>query len=79
MPKISTPSSPTFSRLNAAAALIPVIQSGLADTKLSRERAASMTAFIEWATTTVPENSAEQKLLHELTAGLESLKAALAA
>jgi len=38
-----------------------------------------MTAFIEWATTTVPENSAEQKLLDELTAGLESLKAALAA
>ena len=79
MPKISTPSSPTFSRLNAAAALIPVIQSGLADTKLSRERAASMTAFIEWVTTTEPENSAEQKLLDELTAGLESLKAALAA
>lgn len=79
MPKISTPSSPTFSLLNAAAELIPVIQSGLADTKLSRERAASMAAFIEWATTSEPENSAEQKLLDELTAGLESLKAALAA
>lgn len=79
MPKISNPSSPALSRLNAAAALIPVIQSGLADTKLSREQAASMTSFIEWAASSEAENAAEQKLLEELTAGLESLKAALAA
>ncbi len=38
-----------------------------------------MTAFIEWAAGSEPENAAEQKLLDELTAGLESLKAALAA
>lgn len=79
MPKISNPSSPALSRLNAAAALIPVIQSGLADTKLSREQAASMTSFIEWAASSEAENAAEQKLLEDLTAGLESLKVALAA
>ncbi len=79
MPKISNPSSPALSRLNAAAALIPVIQSGLADTKLSREQAASMTSFIEWAASSEVENAAEQKLLEDLTAGLERLKVALAA
>ena len=79
MPKISNPSSPALSRLNAAAALIPVIQSGLADTKLSREQAASMTSIIEWAASSEVENAAEQKLLEDLTAGLERLKVALAA
>lgn len=79
MLKISTPSSLTFSRLNAAAALIPVIQSDLADIKLSRERVVSMTSFIEWVASSKPENAAEQQWVDELRAGLASLKAALAA
>ena len=76
---ITTPSSPTLSRLRAAAALIPLIQSGLADTKLSREQASSMTLFIEWAASITPENDVEQRLVNELNAGLSSLKATLAA
>ena len=79
MPMITTPSSTTLSRLRAAAALIPMIQSGLADTKLSREQASSMTLFIEWAANSTPENDVEQRLVNELNAGLSSLKATLAA
>ena len=74
---ITTPSSPTLSRLRAAAALIPMIQSGLADTKLSREQASSMTLFIKWAASTPAENPAEQKLLNEVIAGLSRLQDAL--
>ena len=68
---------PTLSRLRAAAALIPMIQSGLADTKLSREQASSMTLFIEWAASSTPENDVEQQLVNELTVDLAGLKAAL--
>ena len=74
---ITTPPSPTLSRLRAAAALIPMIQSGLADTKLSREQASSMTLFIEWAASSTPENDVEQQLVNELTVDLAGLKAAL--
>ena len=74
---ITTPSSPTLSRLRAAAALIPMIQSGLADTKLSREQAASMTSFIEWAASSTPEDDVEQQLVNELTVGIAGLKLAL--
>ena len=74
MPMITTPSSPT---LRAAAALIPLIQSGLADTKLSREQASSMTLFIEWAASITPENDVEQQLVKKLTVDLAGLKAAL--
>lgn len=74
---ITTPSSPTLSRLRSAAALIPMIQSGLADTKLSREQAASMTCFIEWAASSTPEDDVEQQLVNELTVGIAGLKSAL--
>ena len=74
---ITTPSSPTLSRLRAAAALIPLIQSGLADTKLSREQASSMTLFIEWAASSTPEDDVEQQLVNELTVGIAGLKLAL--
>lgn len=77
MPMITTPSSPTLSRLRAADALIPLIQSGLADTKLSREQASSMTLFIEWAASITPENDVEQQLVKKLTVDLAGLKAAL--
>jgi hypothetical protein len=54
-----------------------MIQSGLADTKLSREQASSMTLFIEWAASSTPENDVEQQLVNELTVDLAGLKAAL--
>lgn len=37
-------------RLNAAAALIPIIESGLANSKLNPERAALMCEFCLWTT-----------------------------
>ena len=77
MPMNTTPPSPPLSRLRAAAALIPLIQSGLADTKLSREQASSMTLFIEWAASITPENDDEQQLVKKLTVDLAGLKAAL--
>ena len=77
MSMITTPSSQALSRLKAAAALIPMIRSGLADTKLSREQASSMTLFIEWAASSTPENDVEQQLVNELTVDLAGLKAAL--
>ena len=54
-----------------------MIQSGLADMKLSREQAASMTMFIEWAASSTPENDAEKQLVKELTIDLAGLKSAL--
>ena len=77
MPMITTPSSQALSRLKAAAALIPMIRSGLADTKLSREQAASMTSYIEWAASSTPEDDVEQQLVKKLTVDLAGLKAAL--
>ena len=54
-----------------------MIQSGLADKKLSREQASSMTLFIEWAASITPENDVEQQLVKKLTVDLAGLKAAL--
>ena len=77
MPMIPTPPPPTLGRLRAAVALLPMIRSGLTDTKLSREQAASMTSFIEWAASCTPVNDVEQQLVTELTAGLVDLKSRL--
>ena len=74
---ITTPSSPALSRLRAAAALIPMIRSGLVDAKLPRVQAVSMTSFIEWAASGTPENDVEQQLVNELTVGLAELKFAI--
>lgn len=76
MPKTLT-SSPERQRLRAAAALIPIIRSALADLKLSPERAAHMTSFVEWAASCVPEDTDEQALLKQVTAGLQQLRVAL--
>ena len=69
----------TLNRLRAAAALIPVILAGLSDSKISRERAAHMSAFVEWAASSAPGNDLEQKLVNEITTGLASLQTALGA
>ena len=79
MVTITKTPSLTLSRLKAAAALLPFIQSGLADSKLSQDRANQMTNFIEWAANSTPENDVEQRLVNELNVGLSSLKATLAA
>lgn len=74
---ITTPSSHALSRLKAAAALIPMIRSGLAGTKLSREQAESMTSFLEWAASSTPEDDVEQQFVNELTVGIAGLKFSL--
>ena len=69
--------TPQLNRLRAAAALIPIIQSGLANAKLSRDRAAQMTQFVEWTTHCTPEDATEQALVEEVSEGLHDLKATL--
>ena len=70
--------TPQLNRLRAASALIPIIQSGLANAKLSRDRAVQMTQFVEWTTHCTPEDATEQALVAEVTAGLHRLQATLA-
>ena len=78
MPNTVTP-SPQRQRLRAAAALIPIIRSALADLKLAPERAAHMTNFVEWASVCVPEGNDEKAMLKQVKAGLQELKSALEA
>lgn len=68
----------TLNRLHAAQAIIPVILAGLADSKISRERAVHMFAFVEWVASSPPGNDLERRLVNEISAGLASLKSALA-
>jgi hypothetical protein len=49
MPNQIPPSTPEINRLRAAAALIPIIESGMLESRLSVERAALMASFCEWA------------------------------
>lgn len=74
MPKSLPPPSPELNRLRAAAALIPIIESGLIDSKLSAERAALMASFCEWAAEITPSDPEESKLSESISRGLERLK-----
>lgn len=65
--------TPALNRLRAAAALIPIVESGLADSKIAHDRAALMAAFCEWATECVPTCSEEEKLVAKIKDGLERL------
>jgi hypothetical protein len=77
MSKQISPSTPEINRLRAAAALIPIIEAGLADSKLSVERAALMASFCEW-TMGMPGNDAEaSRLLKSIGRGLERIRVAL--
>ena len=76
---MTPPVSPELNRLRAAAGLIPIIESGLADGKLSIERAALMASFCEWANH-VETDDAEQKRLVTLVAkGLQRLEVRMTA
>lgn len=63
------PSSPSLNRL-AATALIPIIESGLADSRISAERAALMPSFCEWATENPPDDLEAAKLARAIGDGL---------
>lgn len=71
------PPSPEINRLRAAAALIPLIEAGLANSKLSPERASLMAAFCEWTTESTFDEPEAVKLATKVRNGLERLKVAL--
>lgn len=71
------PPTPEINRLRAAAALIPIIESGLADSKLSVERAALMASFCEGTTENVPDDPEAVKLAETVGNGLKRIKMAL--
>lgn len=77
MPKSLPIPSPELNRLRAAAALIPIIESGLADAKLSVDRAALMASFCEWAAEFTPSEPEEIKLSESIRVGLQRLKSRL--
>jgi len=49
MTRTPPPPTPERNRLRAASALIPIIESGLDDGKLSEDKARQMISFCEWA------------------------------
>jgi len=73
------PSTPEINRLRAAAALIPIIESGLLESRLSVERAALMASFCEWTTENVPDDPEVVKLAETVGNGLKRIKMALSA
>ena len=77
--KPTLPSTPALNRLRAATALIPIIESGLADSRISAERAALMAAFCEWATENPPEDAEAARLARSVADGLQRIKLRLAA
>ena len=77
MPKIPEPSH-ALNRLRAAVALIPIIESGVADGKIDRERAALMAEFCSWAASHGLKNDREaHRLAADLESGLKRLKSLL--
>jgi hypothetical protein len=77
MPNQIPPSTPEINRLRAAAALIPIIESGMLESRLSVERAALMASFCEWAVEKVPDDPEGVKLAETVGNGLKRIKMAL--
>ena len=71
------PPSPEINRLRAAAALIPIIESGLLASKLSVERAALMASFCEWTVEQRSDDPNVVKLAETVGSGLKPIKMAL--
>ena len=78
MAKIPDVSTPEINRLRAAAALIPLIEAGLADSKISIQRASPMVTFCEWATENLSDDPHVVKLAQTVEIGLKRVKATLA-
>ena len=79
MLKPTLPSTPALNRLRAATALIPIIESGLAASRISAERAALMASFCEWATENSLDDPEAAKLARSVADGLQRIKLRLAA
>jgi len=74
MTKMKLGVSPELCRLKAAAALIPIIESGIADSKISHERAALMLTFCKWATNIEPIDSNQADLLKRVEQGGDRMR-----
>jgi len=79
MPKQVPPPTPQINRLRAAAALIPIIESGLLASKLSIERASLMASFCEWTVETPSDDPDVAKLAEAVGTGLKRIKMVLSA
>jgi len=77
VPKQIPPSPPEISRLRAAAALIPIIEAGLADSRLCVERAAHMAAFCEWTVDQSFDDPSTAKLAETVDRALKRIKLTL--
>lgn len=77
MTKTPPPPTPERNRLRAAAALIPIIESGLDDGKLTEEKASQMIRFCEWATNSEATDQDETALKVAIRDGLVRLEARL--
>ena len=72
------PPTPEMNRLRAAAALIPIIEAGLIDSKISTTRASLMASFCEWATEKISDDPYSVELAQTVAIGLKRVKATLA-
>ena len=77
MSKQVPPATPEINRLRAAAALIPIIESGLVTSTLSIERAATMASFCEWTVERPPADPEAIRLAATVMSGMRRLKAVL--
>ncbi|WP_291984545.1 hypothetical protein [Candidatus Accumulibacter sp. ACC007] len=77
MPNQIPPPSPEINRLRAAAALIPIIESGLLASKLSIERASLMASFCEWTVEQPSDDPNLVQLAETVGSGLKRIKIAL--
>ncbi|WP_374691314.1 hypothetical protein [Accumulibacter sp.] len=79
MSQPTPPPTPALNRLRAASALIPIIESGLADSRISVDRAALMASFCEWAAESPPDDPETARLARSVADGLQRIKGRLAA
>jgi len=77
MTKTPPPPTPERNRLRAAAALIPIIESGLDDGKLTEDKASQMIRFCEWAMNSEAADQDEIVLKVAIRDGLVRLEARL--
>lgn len=73
------PATPEINRLRAAAALIPIIEVGLTDSRLSVKRAALMASFCEWSTEKLSDDPEAIRLAETVASGMKRLRSVLSA
>ncbi|MEY4593151.1 MAG: hypothetical protein RIR18_2046 [Pseudomonadota bacterium] len=73
------PANKELNRLRDAAGLIPIIESGLARSQLSSDKAALMCEFCEWALVEhdTAGDKVSEKLVHEIREGLGRIRSTL--